>query len=143
LPSLDGSVEIFVTLLPIEAETPGVTVTSHNLREGDMRNGLYKVTFETPIGFGAGVVVLSDGRLLGGDSSISYVGSYRQDGTTLSASVDTTMHTSVPGMFNVLGTPNAKVSLSGTVSGDRVQMTGSSPNAPGISLQATLQFLSA
>ncbi|MGA2491513.1 MAG: GrlR family regulatory protein [Roseiarcus sp.] len=108
-----------------------------------MRNGLYKVTFQTPLGSGAGVVVLNDGRLLGGDSSISYVGSYRQDGHTFSALVDTTMHTSVPGMFNVLGTPNAKVSLSGTVSNDHAEMTGNTLNAPSAVLQATLEFLTA
>jgi hypothetical protein len=45
-------------------------------------------------------------------------------------------------MFNVLGTPNAKVSLLGITSGDYAQMTGTSPNAPNITLQATLQFLS-
>jgi hypothetical protein len=49
-----------VTLLQIEAKTPGATVTPHNSREGGMRNGLYKVTFQTPVGFGAGVVVLND-----------------------------------------------------------------------------------
>jgi cystathionine beta-lyase/cystathionine gamma-synthase len=35
-----------------------------------MKDGLYKVQFQTPHDHGAGVVVLSGGKLLGGDFSI-------------------------------------------------------------------------
>ncbi len=34
-----------------------------------MQNGLYRVEFRTPLGSGAGVVVLQDDNLRGGDSS--------------------------------------------------------------------------
>jgi hypothetical protein len=111
--------------------------------EGDMKNGLYKVVFHTQRGSGAGVVVLHDGRLLGGDSMVAYVGSYQQSGDMFTASVDASTHTNIPGMANVFGTPNPKIQLSGKVAGDSATMAGTSPNAPGVSFQAILTFLTA
>jgi hypothetical protein len=45
-----------------------------------MQNGLYWVEFRTPLGSGAGVVVLQDGNLRGGDSSMYYFGTYTETG---------------------------------------------------------------
>jgi hypothetical protein len=42
-----------------------------------MQTGLYKVNFKTPLGLGAGVVVLENGMIRGGDSSMFYRGTYR------------------------------------------------------------------
>jgi hypothetical protein len=46
-------------------------------------------------------------------------------------------------MANVFGTPNPKIQLSGKVAGDSATMAGTSPNAPGVSFQAILTFLTA
>ena len=108
-----------------------------------MNNGLYKVTFRTPLGSGAGVIVLNEGRLLGGDSMISYVGNYVQSGDKFTATIETTTHTAAPGMRSVLGVPDALILLAGSASGDSATMQATSPNAPNIKFQATLTFLTA
>lgn len=108
-----------------------------------MKNGLYKVVFYTQRGNGAGVVVLHDGRLLGGDSMVAYVGSYERSDGMITATVEASTHTNVPGMENVFGIPNPKIQLAGRVSDDSATMGGTSPNAPGIKFQATLTFLTA
>jgi hypothetical protein len=54
-----------------------------------MLNGFYSVNFKLPDedeGNG-GVVVLLNGKVYGGDTSYSYQGTYRVDGTVLTASI--------------------------------------------------------
>jgi hypothetical protein len=103
-----------------------------------MRNGLYKVAFRTPIGEGFGVVVLSDGKLSGGDSSMYYSGSYTQNGDDFRAEVSVATHTQVSGMRSVFGVPQGTIALTGKSEGDRGTMAGSSPQAPGIAFSAVL-----
>ncbi len=43
--------------------------------EGVMKDGLYRVEFQTQRGAGAGVVFLEGGALRGGDSQMFYTGS--------------------------------------------------------------------
>ncbi len=52
-----------------------------------MKDGLYNIEFATHLGSGAGVVVLRDGKIRGGDSSMYYVGDYSLDGDAVRASV--------------------------------------------------------
>jgi hypothetical protein len=52
-----------------------------------MRDGLYKVYFETPLGANFGVVHAVDGKIWGGDSSMFYVGSYVTRGNEITAHV--------------------------------------------------------
>jgi hypothetical protein len=108
-----------------------------------MRNGLYKVTFSTPLGTGYGVVHAQDGQIRGGDSLIYYVGEYTTNGENMSAVVGTDAHSNVPGMGSVLGPSKATINLSGKVNGDTVTCQGSSPQAPGIAFKATLQRIAA
>lgn len=103
-----------------------------------MQNGLYKVHFKTPIGEGAGVITLQDGKLAGGDSSMFYVGSYQEDGNQFHATVEVDTHTRMAGMASALGVSKGTLKLSGTTQGDTANMTGSSPQAPGVSFRATL-----
>ena len=106
-----------------------------------LTNGLYRVSFQTPLGAGAGVLTLEDGQLLGGDSMMYYVGQYTQDGDGFSAEVMVRTHTHVPGMGSVFGVPEAKIILTGTSAGNSAKVTGSSPQAPGVNFAAALQRL--
>lgn len=106
-----------------------------------MRNGLYKVDFQTPIGRGSGVIALQDGRVLGGDSSMYYVGTYTQEGNRFQAQVAIDGHTNVPGMASTLGITKGQLNLSGSLSGDTATLSGSSPQAPGIAFSAALSLL--
>jgi hypothetical protein len=104
-----------------------------------MQNGMYCARFSTPLGQGAGVVTLVDGKITGGDSSMYYSGTYSTDGSVITAKVTTGEHTDVPGMIAVLGSAATTIELSGTVSGSTAKMTGKSAQAPGVTMGVTLQ----
>ncbi|MBU6526103.1 hypothetical protein JMJ47_000719 [Methylocystis sp. MJC1] len=84
-----------------------------------MKNGLYSVRFQTPLGQGAGVVTLRDGLLTGGDAALFYVGTYEANEGTLSASVTTGRHSPI-GPGSVFGRDVVHLSLKGaSCYGDR------------------------
>ena len=104
-----------------------------------MKNGLYRVRFTTQLGSGAGVVVLRDGRLYGGDSSMYYVGDYTLSENRFTADVRTDRHTS--NLSSVLGVDRAQITLTGTYSNESVEAEGSARENPNVSFRANLQFL--
>lgn len=106
-----------------------------------MREGLYKVEFKTPLGTGAGLMVLVGGRLWGGDPMIAYVGTYVLSGDQFTAEVRTYKHSIVPGMSPVFGRDDVHLSLRGTSSGDTAQMTGTAREAPGLGFLARMMKL--
>jgi len=104
-------------------------------------DGLYRVTFGTPLGSGYGVAYLGDGNLHGGDTMMAYVGSYSIEGSSFTAEVHAFQHSQVPGMTSTLGTNDAQLKITGTVQGDTMTGQGTSPQAPGITLQVKLDKL--
>lgn len=106
-----------------------------------LQNGLYRVTFGTPLGAGYGVAYLADGRLHGGDSMMAYVGKYEISGGNFTAEVHAFQHSNVPGMASTLGTSDAQLKIAGAVSDSGVTAQGTSPQAPGITLQVKLERL--
>jgi hypothetical protein len=67
-----------------------------------LSNGQYSAWFKTPATGGVGVIELVDGRISGGDTVLSYDGSYSQDGDLFTATVATRRHTEgPPGIFGV------------------------------------------
>lgn len=106
-----------------------------------LTNGLYKVGFQTPLGEGFGVVTLEDGRLLGGDSMMYYIGTYQQNGDAFTAQVSVATHSVIPGGGSVFGVPEATIQLNGSSTGNTAQVSGSSPQAPGVGFTASLTRL--
>ena len=106
-----------------------------------MREGLYKVHFRTPVGEGAGVVVLHQGRVVGGDSGMYYVGTYSESGEQFTAEVRIDRHTQWGAGSSVFGVNRATIHLSGKSSGDAGQVTGRADEAPGVSFQASFSRL--
>lgn len=107
-----------------------------------MKDGLYKVAFQTPLGQGSGVVVLQGGKLSGGDSAMYYVGNYTLNADKFTAEVRTDAHSQAPGMQPVFGRDQVTIRLTGTTDGDTAKTTGTAPEAPGVSFQASLTRLS-
>jgi hypothetical protein len=103
-----------------------------------MRDGLYKVQFQTRMGIGFGVVYARAGNLWGGDAALYYVGKYSLSGNTISAKVETNRHSNAPGAVSVFGVDHVLITLNGTVNGDTVTTSGKAAEAPGISFDATL-----
>ena len=107
-----------------------------------MQNGLYKVEFQTPLGAGAGVVFLHDGKIRGGDSAMFYVGKVSEEGDNLTAEVEGRLHTNVPPTELVFGVNHTHISLKGKGSGNVATLTGSAKEAPGVAFQAKLTKIS-
>lgn len=101
-----------------------------------MKNGLYKVEFQTPVGAGAGVVTLADGIIAGGDSGIYYTGSFSMNGDNITAKVRTGRHTE--GLDSVFGTDNLNITMNGKVSGGSANFTATATEVPGVTLQGRL-----
>lgn len=105
-----------------------------------LRDGFYGVKFKTPNGEGAGVVVLANGQLRGGDSALAYSGTFKQDGDAFTASVTTSRH--AQGLSSVFGVDTVTISLSGKTAGDSANCTGTAAQAPGLTFQAVLTRIS-
>lgn len=108
-----------------------------------VNEGLYRVSFATQFGQGSGVVVLKDGKILGGDSMMAYSGDYSVSSDKLNASIKVRPHTNQPGMTSVLGVNNADLNLVGKVAANTIDCRGSTPQAPGVTFEAKLQLLQA
>ena len=106
-----------------------------------MIEGLYKATYGTQLGNGTAVITLKDGVLQGGDPALYYTGSYTDEGSKFTADFKTARHTATPNIVNVFGKDNVRVRVTGTISGDTVSGTGSSPDAPGASFRVILNRL--
>lgn len=106
-------------------------------------NGLYVIRFGTPLGEGTGVAYLHDGQLRGGDSMMAYTGNYTENAGKVTATVQAFKHTNVPGMASVFGATDVVIELSGTASGTKADLIGTSPQAPGLSFHASLQQIAA
>ena len=105
-----------------------------------MQNGLYKVEFQTPLGQGAGVVMLLDGKLQGGDSGIYYSGTFTASAPKMTAEVTTGRHsTNAP--QSVFGTDVVHISLTGSFTGDTGTFDGTAKEAPGLTFKARLERL--
>jgi hypothetical protein len=104
-----------------------------------MKNGLYKIEFQTPRGAGAGVVVLTDGIVRGGDSALYYVGNYQVADGKFTAAVSTGRHSGSPQtMPSVFGMDSISINASGTAGDDSARIVATSPNAPGVQLNGAL-----
>jgi hypothetical protein len=97
-----------------------------------LTNGFYRVAFKTPLGTGAGVAILQDGRLHGGNSYHCFVGTYIVMGKHVSAQIEVSRHTD--GEASVMGVDDMIVTITGDVLPNGMSGRGSSEQAPGAPL---------
>lgn len=107
----------------------------------NFEDGLYKVAFATHLGGGTGVAYLHGGKLRGGDTLMAYVGSYNEHQGKVNADVLVYQHSIVPNMAPALGVSKANLTLNGTVTGGVGTLTGTAPEAPGVTLKLTMERL--
>jgi hypothetical protein len=104
-----------------------------------LRDGKYAAWFRTARGQGTGIVHLTEGLISGGDCFFAYGGSYRVDRNRFTAVLTVTRFADgAPGVF---GPDQVEAILSGVCNGARATCAGTAPEAPGVTLEATL-FLS-
>ena len=104
-------------------------------------NGLYLVTFKTPLGKGAGVAVLNDGQFHGGNSYHCFIGSYIVIGRHVSAEIAVSRHTE--GEASVMGVDEMLVQVTGDVLPNGMSGRGFSQLAPGAPLYFELDRIRA
>jgi hypothetical protein len=107
-----------------------------------MRDGLYKVQFQTPLGWGAGVVYAAGGKMWGGDGALYYVGTYNQEGGNVTGQVTTNRHTQNPGIPSVFGRDQVRITLTGVSSGDTAKLNGKAAEVPNVAFTAELTRIS-
>ena len=99
-------------------------------------NGKYSAWFKTPIGEGTGIVKLSDGTIINGDSSFGYSGSYEENGDRVTATVRT--RRVCDGPPSVFGFDEVELKLEGRTRGEIATCSGTAEQAPGVTFAATL-----
>lgn len=97
--------------------------------------GFWTVQFSGVQGWGAGVITLIGGQVLGGDTSFLYMGTYNLQGTTMTGRVHVKRHAA--GLPNVMGRDEFDLDLSGTLKGSIVTITAKIPGTP-LQLSGTL-----
>jgi hypothetical protein len=94
-----------------------------------MKNGLYSIHVSLQdgrIGKGSGVVVFRDGKIVGGDAYLYYIGTYTvKDDNTFKGEVLVQRHTSSPDANPLFGAPNAVgIGVSGSFTDTSAVMSG-------------------
>lgn len=101
-----------------------------------LKDGTYSAWFKSPRGEGTGIVHFENGKISGGDSIITYGGTYETVGDRFTATVTTKRHTA--GHATVFGIDDLELKLDGVVKGATAKCTGTAAAAPGLTFEATL-----
>ena len=103
-----------------------------------MLKGLYKVEFETPRGKARGVVHADNGKIRGGNSAFAYIGTYTQDGQSLSGKVQSKRHTVDSSYPPVFGFDEVTIAFEGAVKGEFAICEGTAAEFPSLGFKAVL-----
>jgi hypothetical protein len=99
-------------------------------------NGTYAAWFKTPLNQGAGLAHVADGKIEGGDSFMTYSGTYKFSGDRFTALLHTVRHTE--GGATVFGVDNLTLRLEGKLVGKIASFTARADEVPDIVLEGTL-----
>ena len=100
------------------------------------KDGKYAAWFRTPRGQGTGIVYLANGKISGGDSVITYGGSYELDENRFRATLTTRRHAA--GQPSVFGLDEVEVKLTGMFNGMIASCSGRAEQAPELVFECTL-----
>src|ERR1700743_3926874 len=93
-----------------------------------MKNGLYSIHVvlqDGRAGKGSGVVLFRDGKILGGDAFLFYVGSYMVKDNTFKGEIVVQRHTPSPDVTPLFGGPDpVGIGVAGTFTDTAAKMTG-------------------
>jgi hypothetical protein len=105
-----------------------------------LADGIYSVHFQTPVGDGDGVVVVSGDKLRGGDAAFAYFGTITQTDNGFSARIVTKRHAA--GRASVFNMEPVHIQLVGKSDGENAVCTGTATEVPGLIFKAVLKFIS-
>jgi hypothetical protein len=106
-----------------------------------LSDGLYSVEFETLLGAGSGVLVVSGSKLRGGDGTFAYFGTQSPTGNGFTAEIETKRHSE--GRASVFNMEPAHIRLVGRLDGVNAVCTGTAAEAPGLIFKVVLKFIAA
>ncbi len=101
-----------------------------------IEDGEYTAWYRTRHGQGTGRIILSRGRISGGDAFISYGGTYAVNGNEFTATLTTRRHTA--GGPTLFGIDEVEIQLAGNASGRFASCSGELPQVPGLIFEAIL-----
>lgn len=101
-----------------------------------LKDGHYMAWFQTDRGQGTGRVLLENGEISGGDTVISYEGTYQVEGSRVTGTLTTRRHSA--GQPSIFGIDELKIKLAGTAAGNFVSCSGEVEQIPGTVLHITL-----
>lgn len=101
-----------------------------------LENGTYAAWFKTSLKQGAGLAHLADGQIDGGDSFMTYSGTYTLIGDRFTAILQVTRHSEGPA--SVFGVDNFTLNLEGRLAGKIASFTARADEVPGMILEGTL-----
>ncbi|WP_249165173.1 GrlR family regulatory protein [Bradyrhizobium sp. AUGA SZCCT0431] len=109
-------------------------------------NGLYSILtemMEGGRGHASGVIVLLDGRIVGGDSHFYYTGSYTADRGKWRGELTTTQHTKSAGLLPLFGGREVTTGFSGTYAADNAEVQGAAlVGKTSVRIRSRLELLS-
>jgi hypothetical protein len=101
-----------------------------------LQDGQYAAWFKTPRGEGTGILLLANGRITGGDSVLTYSGSYEVEEDRFTAVVSTRRHTA--GQPTLFGVDEVQIEVAGKSTGVTASCAGAARQAPELPFEATL-----
>src|SRR5258707_2397247 len=107
-----------------------------------MRNGLYKIDFETAQGFGRGIAVARDGGIAGGNSAFAFIGGYRGTGDEISADISILRHNNDAVFKELFGADEFSLPLTGKRQVEHLVLEADASRATGIVFKAVLTGIS-
>lgn len=104
-----------------------------------MKNGLYKVEFSYGGNGGSGVVVLTDGKVRGGDTSFAYIGNLDDQGGGVMGVISVSRHSD--GLPNVFGIDDYQLTVTGKAHDTGLNGTAETPSAAGATLVVKMDLI--
>jgi hypothetical protein len=107
-----------------------------------IRNGLYKIEFETAQGSGRGVAVARDGRISGGNSAFAFAGRYRETGGEIVAEISVLRHNDDATYKRLFGADEFTVPLKGKRQGEHFVLEADASQGSGIAFNVVMTAIS-
>lgn len=114
-------------------------MTSHDLTEAAVQDGLYEIFFHTVHGRGSGVIYASGGKLHGGNSAFTFTGSYQNKPDLVQVRVSTRRFNPDPAIPSLFGLEGVTLALTGTRHDDVITFEGNALQKPGLSFTAQIK----
>jgi hypothetical protein len=104
-------------------------------------DGLYSVAFETLLGAGSGVLIVTGDKLRGGDEAFAYFGTQSPTRHGFTAEIDTKRHSE--GRASVFNREPVHIQLVCKLDGVNAICTGTAAEVPGLIFKVVLNFIAA